>query len=124
MRKENLQSVLDRADHGTFIESATHELEKVVKAVRETQGKGNVKITIEVMPIKGKQDALEVKVALDSKIPRPGSASDLYFSNEDGTVSRKHPGQPDLPGTDRQEQSGLAPDETIDEDGVVTKLRK
>lgn len=124
MKGENLQAILDRADHGTFMNDATEELEKVVRAVHETNGKGSVKITVAIAPVKNRPDALEISVDLDSKIPRPGRPSDLYFSDDEGQVSRKHPGQPDLPGTNPKQPTGLADDEVADEHGVVTKLRK
>lgn len=125
MKGENVQAVLDRADHGTFMNDANTEFEKVVRAVRETLGKGSVTIKINIQPVKNKTDgALELRAELDSKIPRPGHSSDLWFSDEEGQVSRKHPGQPDLPGTEPKQTNGLAADEVADEDGVVTKLRK
>lgn len=114
---EKIISLITRADQGELIEEADAELRKLCEAVARNGGKGAIKITIDVKEIKGK-DAVEVSVDCDTKMPKPARMSKPYFLTDNCELTRKHGAQPDLPGT------GLESDETVDADGVVTKLRK
>ena len=102
MNTENLITVLTRADMGQLLQDANEDLKKLAAAVMETDGKGKVTISISMAKVKGKQ-ALEVTPILKTDIPAPPRTADWYFADDDGTVSRKDPRQPDLPHTDNVE---------------------
>lgn len=97
--EETVVTVLGRADHGQLLDDANDLLSQITKAVKETGGKGKLTISIEVRTVK-KTDALELSANVKADLPLPTRSSELYFSNEDGRVSRKDPRQPDLPGTE------------------------
>lgn len=111
--KEKLEDILSRGDSGVLMNDANEQLQEVVKAVLDNGGKGSVTLKINIARVKN--EAIEIVPELTSKIPAPSRMPDLYFGDAaNGDVSRKHPGQPDLPNTDTKEH--------VDEDGVVTIL--
>jgi hypothetical protein len=77
---------------------------------------------------KGK-DAVAITTEVVVKKPVPERLSRPYFTTPDGKLTRRNGAQPDIPGMGKAEDmaakaAGLADDETVDDDGVVTKFRK
>lgn len=98
--KETIFNVLARADHGQFVEDLNAALREVNAKVLETGCKGEITIKVKVDKTSGMNTGLEVACAFAAKVPQPPRAPDLYFTDEEGQLSRKDPRQPDLPGTD------------------------
>ena len=121
MSRETMRSLLDRADQGQLMADADEKLTELIDAIAANGGKGTITIKVEVKEVKGK-DAVSVTPSLEMKKPQPARLTTPYFRTPDGGLTRRHGAQPDLPGT--ADRTGLDDDETVDEDGVVTKLRK
>lgn len=109
---EGIINLISRADQGELIDEANEELKYLCEAITRNGGKGQVKITIEVAEIKGK-DAVEVTVHLDSKLPKPVRMSRPYFLTANFELTRKHGAQPGLP---------LDDDDSTDDGGVIHRL--
>lgn len=113
--EESVQSLLETADQGSLLEDADKHLRELIEAVTRNGGKGEITIKIKVAEIKGK-DAVAVTPELSLKKPAPARLPKPYYVTAEHGLSRKHGSQPSMPG--------LEPDEQVDEDGVVTKLRQ
>lgn len=100
MSKENIFNVLSRADHGQFLADLNEALRTVNAKVLETGCKGEINIKVKIDKTAGMNTGLEVACAFTSKVPQPPRPADLYFTDEEGELSRKDPRQPELPGTD------------------------
>lgn len=67
------------------------ELQAVVKAIRETGGKGSVTLKIHLMPANGDVDRIIVTDQITTITPKPARTASLFFSDDNGSMSRTDP---------------------------------
>ena len=93
-----LSAILMEHRGGGLHNEASEELQKVVAAVKETQKKGSLTITINVEPAKDDEMSVVLMDALSAKAPRPSTKPSRWFTDEHGNVSRSDPRQPQITG--------------------------
>jgi hypothetical protein len=93
-----LSAILMEHRGGGLHNEASEELQKVVAAVKETQKKGSLTITISVEPAKDDEMSVVLMDALSAKAPRPSTKPSRWFTDDHGNVSRSDPRQPQITG--------------------------
>lgn len=93
-----LSAVLMEHRGGGLHNEASEELQKVVAAVKETQRKGSLTITISVEPAKDDEMSVVLSDALNAKAPRPATKPSRWFTDDHGNVSRTDPRQQEIGG--------------------------
>lgn len=83
-------------ERGMLNVELTEELQKVVKAVRETGRKGTLTLNIDVALMKGHEDAVQVSTKVNAKPPVADRAQTVMFSTYDGDLLRDDPVQQSL----------------------------
>lgn len=91
-----IQETLARLREGRVYDLLGLELNKVVKAVRDTGKAGKVTLTIDVKPVKKIAGALELTAEVNGKLPKLEASSDLMFPDEDGNLFVRPPNQRDI----------------------------
>jgi hypothetical protein len=100
--------------NGAANDAATQELEKLVKAIQDSQdsgANGHVTIKVKVSKLKGGETELKVDMKVTSSIPVPPIPFGIYYPDKDGTLHRTDPRQMSL--LDRTQPR---------EDGDITRL--
>lgn len=95
--------------NGTANDAATNELEKLVKAIQDSQdagANGHVTIKIKVSKLKGGETELKVDMKVTSSIPVPPIPFGIYYPDKDGTLHRTDPRQMELLADRRQQPEG------------------
>jgi hypothetical protein len=90
--------ILAAIQAGTVAAEAATALQAVVQAVREHGGKGLVRLDLKIEPMKGGGTALAVAGEVTFKAPRPEPPSAIFFSDDNGNLSRDDPRQQQIPG--------------------------
>jgi hypothetical protein len=93
-----LSAILMEHRNGGLHNEASEELQKVVAAVKETQKKGSLTITIAVEPAKDDEMSVVLMDSLSAKAPRPSTKPSRWFTDDHGNVSRTDPRQQELSG--------------------------
>jgi hypothetical protein len=90
--------VLHDQRKGALHDEITKGLAEVVKASLATQKKGELTLKLKVAP---GPDGVTINLFddLTLKIPEHDKEAGLYFSDEHGSLGRRHPDQPQLPFT-------------------------
>lgn len=83
---------------GQVLDSLDEQLNTLVQAVQSTGGAGTLTLQISVKPMKGSTEAVVVTDDIKLKAPQIKSAGTVMFPTPEGNLSRKHPGQGELPG--------------------------
>lgn len=91
-----IQETLARLREGRIYDLMSLELNKVVKAVRDTGKAGKMTLTIDVKPVKKIAGALELTAEVNGKLPKLEASSDLMFPDEDGNLYVRPPNQRDI----------------------------
>lgn len=92
--------------NGAANDAATTELEKLVKAVQESEdagANGNVTIKIKVSKLKGGETELKVDMKVTSSIPVRPIPFGIYYPDKDGSLHRSDPRQTELLEKPRQD---------------------
>lgn len=92
----NFLEFLQSFRRGELLREANDQLEEVVRAVKDTGGKGSVTISL---PFK-MNDAgqLECVPSINSKRPRRALGTGIYFATDDGQLTRRDPDQREMFG--------------------------
>lgn len=89
--------LLSEIRSGEAIEQYGAELATLVAAVRETGKKGAITLTIDIKPAsKGDDMTLVISDKIKLSMPEPERGQTVMYGNEDGTLSRRDPRQPDM----------------------------
>lgn len=83
--------VLSEVNRGVVADEAATELAKVVTAVRETGKKGTVRVTLEIAPVKGNDQIVQVSGSVDAKLPRPAAPTSFFYPDDTGNLGRNDP---------------------------------
>lgn len=95
---KTVSSILMEHRGGGLHNEASEELQGVVKAVKDTQKKGSLTITISVEPAKDDEDSVVLSDTLKVSAPRPTTKPSRWFTDEHGNVSRTNPRQGEISG--------------------------
>jgi hypothetical protein len=89
-------TTLAQLGKGASLAELSAELTKVVTAVRTTHKAAELKYKIKIVPVKG-TDGTQVIVTDDVSVKMPSNdrKPTLFFTDEDGSLSRKDPNQRD-----------------------------
>lgn len=90
----NFLSFLQTFRRGELTRQADEQLEKVISAIKETGGKGDITIKIPFKLNKGGQ--LECTPTVNATIPQRPMGTGIYFANDEGRLSRRDPNQLDI----------------------------
>lgn len=99
----NLIEALSILRKGKLVTEAQEKLHALVKACSETGKKGKLVITVTVGAAEDSTVALTGKVS--SQLPEPASASTIFYADDNGSLYREDPRQPELPEIARMDQA-------------------
>lgn len=85
-------------DAGRTHDKMSEALWDLVARVRDTGKKGSVSLTIVVEPTKGDTVILTVLDEIKLKLPEHARRPSVFFSDNQGNLSRSNPNQPELSG--------------------------
>lgn len=89
----NFLEFLQSFRRGELLREANDQLEELIRAVKDTGGKGEITIKL---PFKvNDAGQLECLPRVDSKRPRKALGTGIYFATEDGQLTRRDPDQRD-----------------------------
>lgn len=91
-----IQETLSRLREGRVYDLMALELNKIVKAVRDTGKPGKLTLTIDVKPVHKIAGALELVADVNGKLPKLDPSSDLMFPDDDGNLFVRPPNQRDI----------------------------
>lgn len=75
------------------------ELQRVVAAVRATGKSGALVLTLDIAPLKqAGENTVIVTDTLRVKVPEPLKPTTILYADDDNTLTRKDPRQPELTG--------------------------
>lgn len=90
----NFLEFLQGFRRGELIRQGDLELEKVIAAMAETGGSGEITIKL---PFKlNKAGQVECEPKLTSKVPQANLGTGIYFVGDEGQLSRRDPNQMDI----------------------------
>lgn len=92
--------------HGTIAEASEY-LEQVVRAVRNTGGKGEVRITLKVEPDKIDELAIAILQDVTFKMPPKKRVKSVVYQNNDGSLTKTDPRQLELLAEQEAERERL-----------------
>jgi hypothetical protein len=90
-------SMLQLLDKGVFIAAAGEAQAEVLKAIRSTNQKGKLTITLDIVPVP-KTDGAQVSITPSLKVttPKQSARAKLFFTDEDGALHRNDPNQMEM----------------------------
>jgi len=83
-------------------------MHQLIAAVQETGKGGKLVLTVDVKPLKGNTDALEVSAKVTAKAPEYDPPASIFFVDDAGNLTRNDPRQMSLPlrdVADRRDES-------------------
>lgn len=89
---------------GALDDEATAALAEVADAVNVTGKAGTLTVKFKVSVPKNAHGEVFLDVEVDAKPPKTGRSA-VYFVQPGGALSRRDPNQPQLPGTEDQEDT-------------------
>ena len=90
----NFLEFLQGFRRGELIRQGNDELERVICAMKETGGDGEITLK---MPFKlNKAGQIECQPKLTAKVPRQQMGVGIYFLSDEGKLSRRDPNQYDI----------------------------
>jgi hypothetical protein len=92
---------------GEVLDELEAKLQELVQAVQSTNGSGQIKLTIDVKPMKGSTEAVVVTDNIVLKKPAVKSSGTVMFPTVEGNLQRHHPKQDDLPGISLASDRGV-----------------
>lgn len=109
---------LSELKEGALVSELTQKLGEVVEAVKATERKGSLVLRLDITPAKkGIKGMVIVDDLVKVVLPEPErDSSTVMFATEDGSLSRRDPRQPELPGV-RGVVSMPAPAEKVESNG-------
>lgn len=116
-----ITDVLRDIRRGRVVDAATLELASIVRDAQSTGKPGELTLTITVTPDKADPDVIKVSCKVKGKSPRPDLPDGMFFANAEGDLLREDPKKVHrFAEVGDRAIEGLAADEEVDGDGVVT----
>jgi hypothetical protein len=97
MRRPFFDTIRD-VSNGKAVDELDAGLNELVQAVQRTNKGGKITLTVEVTPMKGSTEAVQVRAVVNSKEPTFEDAGSIMFPTPEGNLQRNHFKQPELPG--------------------------
>lgn len=94
----NFTDTLNDLQGGMIALDLNNQLSELVREVDSTGKAGSLTLKIVVSRTKSIKDAMSVQATVSSKLPKADNNGTLMFPTPEGSLSRKHPRQDDLPG--------------------------
>lgn len=114
-------TTLAQLDKGNSLAELSAAIVKIVAAVRATGKKGTLKYTLTIQPVPNTDGAQVICVdKVDPDVPEPDRRATLFFTGEDGTLSRRDPNQRDWIA-DQEEMAKRAAAETPRKHDAISK---
>lgn len=95
----SIVEVIQSLDGGGDVERLKEELEQVVRDVKARGGKGSVTLTMNVESFSDVQVVIKAKITSKSPDTQPGPT--IFFTTDEGHLTRKDPSQMPLFGNPR-----------------------
>lgn len=95
--RKTFNSYVTEQRNGALHEELSEELAALVKAVQDHGKAGSLSLTINVKPGAKGTRTLVVTDDVKVKAPKGDRPASMFFSDEDGNLSRNDPTQPELP---------------------------
>ena len=90
----NFLEFLQTFRRGELLRESDNQMERVVQAMSETGGDGEITIKL---PFKlNKAGQIECTPKVSAKVPQRPMGTGIYFSDDDGRLSRRDPNQMDI----------------------------
>ena len=86
--------VLHNVNKGRTEIEINDELTEVIKAVRNTESPGEVRVTLKINP--GNGNELYLTADVRTKIPKKKSAASMFYADDEGGLHRDDPNQMNL----------------------------
>ena len=83
---------------GTVIDQLDNDLQQLVQQVQRTNKGGKLVLTLDIKPMKGSTEAVVVKATVTVKAPTFTDNGTVLFPTPEGSLTRNHHKQPELPG--------------------------
>jgi hypothetical protein len=91
------QETILQLNNGATAVELSQKLKELVQAVRATGKGGALALTLKVMPAsKGDVEVLMLETDVKVRAPQPDRRKNVFFSNEEGLLSRTDPNQMEL----------------------------
>jgi len=90
----NFLEFLQGFRRGELLRQGNAQLEKVIAAMAETGGDGEITIKLPFKFNKGGQ--IECTPKITSKVPQAAMGTGIYFADDEGRLSRRDPNQMDI----------------------------
>ena len=90
----NFLEFLQSFRRGELLREANEQLEELIRAVKETGGKGD--LTIKLAFRMNDAGQLECQPSVTTKRPRRALGTGIYFATEDGQLTRRDPDQHEM----------------------------
>lgn len=97
----NLIEVLNEQRKGKCLIEAQEKLQELVKTCTDLGKKGSIIITLQVIP--AETGTIVLKDDVTSKLPKPERSSTSFYVDDDGSLHREDPNQPELPAIAQME---------------------
>lgn len=88
---------ISHLNKGGTISELDENLAELVRQIRATGKPGSLTLKLTVKPIDSEAKTIEVKDKITLSVPDIPRRSSVFYTNEDGRVSRTDPEQPELP---------------------------
>lgn len=90
----NFLEFLQTFRRGELLRQGDEHLERLIAAIKETGGKGELVIKLPFSMNKAGQ--VECTPSIKPTIPQPAMGTGIYFADDDGRLSRRDPNQMDI----------------------------
>lgn len=80
---------------GNSLAELSASITEIVQAVRATGKEGKLVYTIRIKPVSSDGGQVVVSDKIDPDVPKPDRKTTLFFTTEDGDLSRRDPNQTD-----------------------------
>ena len=92
------QETIIQLNNGATVAECSDKLRDLVQKVRATAKGGSLTLTLKINPAaKGDVDVLMIESVVKVSAPEPDRRKNVFFSTEEGALSRNDPKQMDLP---------------------------
>lgn len=90
----NIIEVINAQRKGRCLIEAQEQLQELVKACSDTGKKGKLTITLEIIP--AETGTVVLRDDITTKLPKPERSSTSFFADEQGSLHRDDPKQPEF----------------------------
>lgn len=93
----SIMQILPELRRGGLVEEISQRLSELTLDVLGTGKAGVVTVTLKLRPSKLAHNAIDIEDDVKVKTPKPDTKSSMFFSDEEGALTRTDPNQEELP---------------------------